>query len=344
LLDRFAAHPPLDFQLETAADVPAFVAPYDLLTTLEPPLRARIEAAPGYRWWSRLLRWRTAFVGTTVSEYVLFPPQSDPRALPRQLIAALGQRQRMLVVKDLPQASPLLDNASQRWSEDFLQASMDSGYVLLEGQALAYVPIDFADEDEYLARLSSGRRKDIRRKLRKREQVEVEVMHCGDALFAVDAVVDQFYALYENVYAQSEIHFDRLSRDFFAAVLRDAAANGVIFVYRHDEAMIGWNICFVVDGKLIDKYVGFVYPAAREHNLYVLSWMTNVRFCLERGITKLQTGQTAYAAKLRFGSRLEKSWMCFKHRGHVINSVFRTFGPLLAFDRMDPDLVALAKK
>jgi hypothetical protein len=28
----------------------------------------------------------------------------------------------------------------------------------------------------------------------------------------------------------------------------------------------------------------------------------------------------------------------------VINSVFRTFGPLLAFDRMDPDLVALAKK
>ncbi len=91
-------------------------------------------------------------------------------------------------------------------------------------------------------------------------------------------------------------------------------------------------------------WIGGESPQARDHNLYVLSWMTNVRFCLERGIARLQTGQTAYASKMRFGSRLDKSWVYFKHRGRVVNSLFRTFGPLMAFDRMDPDLAALAKK
>ena len=77
------------------------------------------------------------------------------------------------------------------------------------------------------------------------------------------------------------------------------------------------------------NHPGMHYPIARAHNLYVLSWMTNVRFCLERGIQQLQTGQTAYAAKLRLGSRLDKLWVCFKHRGKVLNGIFRTFGPLM---------------
>jgi hypothetical protein len=40
---------------------------------------------------------------------------------------------------------------------------------------------------------------------------------------------------------------------------------------------------------------------------------------------------------------LEKSWLYFKHRGRILNSIFRTFGPLLAFDRGDPDLAARRK-
>lgn len=332
LLDRFAAHPPLDFQLQTAAGVPAFVAPYDLLTTLEPPLRARIEAAPGYRWWSRLLRWRTAFVGTTVSEYVLFPPQSDPRALPQQLIAALGQRQRMLVVKDLPQASPLLDHASQRWSEDFLQASTENGYVLLEGQALAYVPIDFADEDAYLARLSASRRKDIRRKLRRREALAVDTLRCGDPRFDDDAEIDRFYALYEAVYAQSEIHFDKLSREFFAAVLRDGDNGGIVFVYRHEGAMIGWNLCFVVDGKLIDKYVGFAYPQARDNNLYFISWFHNLAFAREQGLSHYVAGWTDPDIKSYLGASFTLTRHAIYLRNPLLRLLVRRLGKFFESD------------
>ena len=184
LVARFAEHPPIGFRVVEAAGTPAFVAPFDLLTTADAQARDKLMRAPGYRWWGRLLRWRTAFVGTTVSEYALFPRGSDPGVLAAALRDALGRRQRLLIVKDIPQASPLFDDATAQWCRRFADACAQAGFVLLEGQALAYVPVDFASEEEYLARLSSGRRKDIRRKLRKREDVTVDAVRCGDPMFA----------------------------------------------------------------------------------------------------------------------------------------------------------------
>jgi hypothetical protein len=332
LVAKFAEYPPVDFRVSDAAGTPAFDAAFDLLTTADAPVRKRMLAAPGYRWWGRLLRWRTTFVGTTVSEYALFPRGADAAMLPRALRQSIGKRRRLSVIKDIPSVSPLLDGASNTWNQAFADACANEGFILLEGQALAYVPIDFADEDEYLARLSSGRRKDIRRKLRKREQVEVDIMHCGDARFAADALVDQFYALYENVYAQSEIHFDRLSRDFFAALLRDEAVSGVIFVYRHEGAMIGWNICFVVDGKLIDKYVGFVYPAAREQNLYFTSWFHNLAWARERGLTHYVAGWTDPEIKSYLGAKFTLTRHAIYLRNPLLRALARRLGRFFESD------------
>ncbi len=71
--------------------------------------------------------------------------------------------------------------------------------------------------------------------------------------------------------------------------------------------------------------------------------MSNVRFCLDRGIPQLQSGQTAYASKLRFGSRLDKTWVYFKHRSRAINAIFAPWGPT-SLRQDGPDLAALAKK
>ncbi|MCV4698680.1 GNAT family N-acetyltransferase, partial [Escherichia coli] len=76
-----------------------------------------------------------------------------------------------------------------------------------------------------------------------------------------------YYALYEAVYAQSELHFDHLTRDFFATVLRDAVAGGIVLEYRLDGELVGWNLCFEHDGRLVDKYIGLRYPQARDCNL-----------------------------------------------------------------------------
>jgi hypothetical protein len=332
LVAGFAEHPPIGFQALEAAGTPAFVAPFDLLTTADAAVRQRIVRAPGYRWWGRLLRWRTAFVGTTVSEYALFPPEADPARLPGALRERLGKGQRLMIVKDIPQDSPLCDAASRDWSGRFAAACQDEGYVLLEGQALAYVPIDFASEEEYLARLSSGRRKDIRRKLRKRDEVVVESVLCGDARFADETVVDAFYRLYENVFAQSEIHFDKLSRDFFASVLRDPGHGGVVFVYRRQDEMIGWNLCFEVGGKLIDKYVGFAYPQAREQNLYFTSWFHNLAWARERGLSHYVAGWTDPEIKSYLGASFTLTRHAIYLRNPLLRALARRLGRFFESD------------
>jgi hypothetical protein len=56
--------------------------------------------------------------------------------------------------------------------------------------------------------------------------------------------VDAYYALFDAVYAQSDIHFDKLTRGFFADLLRDADNGGIVFEYRDRKAMLCWaGIC-----------------------------------------------------------------------------------------------------
>src|SRR2546427_6282922 len=63
LLAQFAAHPPEGFALLQDWPAPAFTAPFDLLTTADDALKARLLSLPGGGWLSRRLRLSTDFVG-----------------------------------------------------------------------------------------------------------------------------------------------------------------------------------------------------------------------------------------------------------------------------------------
>jgi predicted N-acyltransferase len=334
LLAHFMAQPPVGFTVQLSPQgMPAFVAPFDLLTTADDALRRRITRLPLYRHWGRALRWRTRFAGTTVSEYAPLPKGVTPTALARGLKAAYGRECRLLIVKDIAQESPLLSDADNAYAGEFARACEAEGYVLLEGQALAWVPIDFASDDEYLARLSAGRRKNIRRKLRSRADLEIEAVRTGDARFDDAATLTEFHALFDNVYAQSEIHFDRLSAAFFRAVLQDGGSDGVVFVYRHAGQMIGWNLCYEHGGKLIDKYVGFAYPQAREHNLYFVSWMHNLDHARQRGLTHYVAGWTDPEVKSFLGARMTFTRHAVYARNPLLRALLRRLGSHFESDR-----------
>src|SRR5690349_6909033 len=192
LVEHFLAHPPIGFTAQSSRlGIPTFLARFDLLTTADDGLRRRIAGLPLYRRWGKALRWRTRFAGCTVTEYTPLPARA-PDELAGDLLASYGRECALLIVKDLPQDSPLLDAAANVQAGAFAAALAERGFVLLEGMPLAWVPVDFDSIEGYLARLSASRRKDIRRKLRARVRLQVEALPTGAPCFAQTSVLDEF--------------------------------------------------------------------------------------------------------------------------------------------------------
>lgn len=323
LIEAFRAYPPEGFTTETGADgTMAFVARFDLLTTLDPSVRDRLLRVPLLGRWLSALRVRTAFVGTTVTEYAPIYPGVAPAVRAAGWRDGLGRRFALCVVKDLPQASPLLQAHENFLADELTDACRAAGFIMLKGQSLAYVPIDFASIDDYLARLSSGRRKDLRRKLRSRDLLDVSQWRTGDPRYDADELINDYFALYNQTYAQSEIHFDRLTKAFLAAVLRDPEGGGVCFEYRDKGELLGFNLCFEHQGMLIDKYIGLRYPAARCFNLYFVSWFVNVEYALQRHLNVMVAGWTDPQVKQALGA----SFTYTRHAVYIRHSVLRKLG------------------
>ncbi|MCL1980783.1 MAG: peptidogalycan biosysnthesis protein [Proteobacteria bacterium] len=337
LAELFIQHPPQGFtcRMDTLG-LPVFSTTFDLLTTLESGARRRLTSLPLFSAWSRLLRMRTCFVGTTLTEYAPLPQNLSPETVINNLLAEHGQGQTLTIVKDLPDRSPLLPKEDNDFADALAALAVNKGFIAVGGQALAHVRIDFADIGEYLGRLSAGRRKDMRRKLRKRPELAVEILSIGEPRFFDFVFLDQLYAMYLAVFAQSEIHFDLLSREFFATLLQRHDIEGVVFLYWHEKTnakrLAGYNICLIENKMLIDKYVGFTYPLARELNLYFISWMYNLEFALERGLHTYIAGWTDPQVKASLGASFTFTRHLVWVRNPLLRSILRPLRPFFESD------------
>jgi hypothetical protein len=183
LVRHFQENPPRDFEvLHLDSGVPAFSTAFDLLTTVEPSIRTWIHRLPAFARWHPLLEPESGFIGTTVSEYALFPFDADAKELADSL-TALARRYPLVIVKDLPAEATLVGERALAFSNQLITQCLDAGFVMVEGQALAYVPITFASIEEFLSSRSESRRKNIRRKLKSRTSLQIESIPTGDPRF-----------------------------------------------------------------------------------------------------------------------------------------------------------------
>lgn len=307
LVDAFLNHPPAGFLPFWVGPpdqpVPAFLMSFDLLTSLDPSKKRFLRSVPILRGLEHRFQMPALFVGTTVSEYTLYPSSLDPTLLiAGALETSKTMRCRLVVIKDIPCESPLLSNEENRSASELLSHCAERGFSPMWGQALAYVKIDFDSVEAYLQRQSPARRKNLRRKLKVRASIDVEELRTGDGRFGDLDFVQRLFSLYLNVYRQSEVHFDQLTLPFFRSLLQSREANGVVFLYRRAGRIIGFNLCFVHSGNLIDKYIGFLYPEAREANLYFVSWFHNLEFAVRYRLGFYIAGWTDPEVKLFLGA------------------------------------------
>jgi hypothetical protein len=76
------------------------------------------------------------------------------------------------------------------------------------------------------------------------------------------------------------------------------------------------------------------------YNLYHVSWLENVRWCIADGIGLYESGQGLHHEKLRLGSTLRANALWYRHRNRFIDGVFARFEKLARLDRFDDDTPA----
>jgi hypothetical protein len=80
------------------------------------------------------------------------------------------------------------------------------------------------------------------------------------------------------------------------------------------EELIAFNLLIVKQEMMVDVFFCMDYELGRKYNLYVLSWLENLRTCIEQKIPFYQAGQGAEKTKAHMGASLIPSLILFRHR------------------------------
>jgi len=180
-------------------------------------------------------------------------------------------------------------------------------------QSCARMSIDFRSLDEFFARLSRAARKDLRRKMR--VAPEVRVIRSRD----VAPFLDRIYDLYLATVARSPMAFGAHSRLFFEKIC--ACVPGAEYtLYFVREQLAAFNLLVVRQDAMVDKNFCMDYELGRHYNLYVLSWLENIRTCAERGIPLYHAGQGVERTKAHLGATLIPIHLLFRHRSSAIDA------------------------
>lgn len=304
--------------------VPAFVTDYRLETTFEGAGRRIAERirrlAPG------VMTPRLACLGSPCTETatVGFAPDLPEAERP----AVLGALVRAFE-DEAARAGCVLTGVKDA---DFAQAGLWSrvaaaaGYSPVPGQAIADLDVDFPDIETYLAGLSSGVRRDMRRKLRARSGMRVELRS------SLGADLPRAMALYHQTLARASTQLETLTPTFFTEVAARLPGRAVFALYYVGDDLLAFNLLLEDGEVLLDKLFCMEAERGRAHNLYFLSWFHNLERCLERGLKRYQSGQANLADKVRLGSRLTPSTMYFRHRNSLLNGALRALAPLVMGD------------
>ena len=176
----------------------------------------------------------------------------------------------------------------------------------------AQLSINFDSMDEYLSRLSRAARKDMRRKMRVAREVRVIRSR------AISPFLNRIYALYLDTVRRGPIALGAHNRLFFDKIC-ERVPGAEYTLYFVQEELAAFNLLFVKQEAMVDKFFCMDYGLGSKYNLYVLSWLENVRTCVERKIPHYYTGQGTEKTKAHLGATFIPSYILFKHRRPMID-------------------------
>lgn len=313
---------------EVVCIAPFFITDYALDTTVQGAMKTFTRSIN--KWLPALMTLRLLCVGSPVTDSAQIAYDKtlpiDPEII-TQLSVKLNE------VAEAEGASVVAFKDILEGDANVLRPLLEAhGYSCVDNMPVARNAINFKDLDAYFASISASTRKDLRRKLKKFDQIRIEEYD------GVPPHLDQIYQLYLNCYEKSELKFEKLTLAFFKSLANTMPKQCRFVLYYFDEKLIGFNCLLIGNGMMLDKYIGMDYIHSTQVNLYSLAWLHKIKMCMRDGFHMMQSGQAAYDVKLSFGATLEQTYILFKHRNRFINPLLKLAARALAYGNFDPAL------
>ena len=229
-----------------------------------------------------------------------------------------------------------IDNDLASWGHDTLQRA---GFARATSLPVAILPVP-ETEEIYFASLSGNMRSNLRRRLKRAKNIKVEIRDNCDGLG------DQLIELRRNTMGRAAADFAQFagtSTQFYEAILTGMPQNARLLTYWLDDTLIGFAMALIEKDKLFQTYNGMRYPEGPDNGLFYLDWMTQLRLCLDNGITELQSGITTYLIKARLGCQFHRRYLYVRHRYRAINSVIGALASSVNLETGDPGIVELGQ-
>ena len=287
--------------------LPLFETRFDLSTFVGGWIKKSLKAAD--RLIPSLFHPRVLSVGLAVGEWgeIGIDPQMDEGTLDAACKMAFGTLQALAA--ELKSDILALYNFN-RYS--ILPGDVFKKFNQVQYGSCARLTIDFNSMEEYLSRLSRAARRDLLRKVRVAPSVRV-IRSC-----TVSPFLDRIYRLYREVVQRSPMSLGAHNRLFFEKICERVPGTEYTLYFVQDE-LAAFNLLVVTPHGMVDKYFCMDYGIGRNYNLYVLSWLENVRTCVERKIPLYLAGPGAEKTKAHLGAALIPSFILFTHRHPAID-------------------------
>jgi len=287
--------------------LPLFETRFDLSTFVEGWIKKSLKM--GGRLIPSLFQPRVLSAGLLVGEWseIGIDPQIDAGTLDAACKMAFGALQAL--------AAELKSNIVALYNFNHygkLPEEVFKKFNRVQCQSCAQLPINFSSLEEFLAGLSRAARKDLRRKMRASH--EVRVIRSRN----ISPFLDRIYKLYLETVARGPLALGVHNRLFFEKIC-ERVPDAEYKLYFVQDKLAAFNLLVVKQQGMVDKYFCMDYKLGREYNLYVLSWLENVRCCVERKIPFYYAGQGADKTKAHLGATFIPSFILFKHRQPVID-------------------------
>ena len=316
---------------EAVAIAPAFLMDLPIALVVPPAILPAFELLG--RMFPSLRYQRSLFVGSPCADEgrVGSLPGADRQAILEALQRALADLGRelgasMLVWKDFPTRDAAELEQLARAAGLFVAVSFPGTVADLPGPG----------KQDYLAALTRMRRHNLKKKLVRSAAtlaLEVEVLQAPDEL-----ALDELFALFSQTYAKAKTRFERLGRSFFSAIAAQPRSHFIVLRERSSRAMVAFMLCFALEDRVINKFIGIDYRRPNDAYLYFRLWEAALDWALARGARSIQSGQTGYRAKLSLGHRLQPLTNYCRHRNPIVHWVYGRVARTIGWHTLDQDL------